>query len=65
MKNLRVKVFTASSKEDLEIRMNRFLTTIPESFLRDLGYSFSFDKNGKAFYSAMIICEKRHDPNKG
>lgn len=63
MKNLLVKVFTAYDKEVLEMEMNRFLISIPESFLRDLGYCHSI-KNGKDFFSSMIVYEKRHNLKK-
>lgn len=64
MKNLRVKVFTAHDKEVLEMEMNTFLITVPESFLRDLGFSHSI-QDGKDFFSAMIVYEERHKLNQG
>jgi len=64
MKSLRVKVFTEHTKEDLERSMNSFLVTVPESFLRDLGYSHGiYDE--EEFYSAIIVYEERHKFNKG
>jgi hypothetical protein len=44
--------------------MNDFLKTIPESFLRDLGYAHSLLEDEEIF-SAMIVYEERHKLNKG
>lgn len=65
MKRLCVKVFTADRKIDLEKEMNAFLTTVPESFLRDLGFSHSVNNEGCNFYSAMIVYEERYKLEQG
>ena len=65
MKNLKVKVFTADRKEHLEREMNEFLTSVPSTFLRDLGFSHFVNDSGSDFYSALIVYEERFQIKNG